>query len=67
MRALPPRPTSPFEWWNREDVVLYDVEEMTEENLGVGVSSAFSPDGARLAWAAGALGFWDELWVVRCH
>lgn len=61
---LGPRPPSPFEPWNREDVVLYDLETMTEQNLGQGVSKAFSPDGTRFAWTAGRTSFGGETWVL---
>lgn len=64
MRELAGRPSSPFAEWNDEDVVLYDIEAMTELNLGPGGFARFSPDGTRLAWAAGQLGQWDELWVL---
>lgn len=65
VQELAPRPPSPFAEWNDEDVVLYDIEEMTELNLGPGGFARFSPDGTRLAWAAGELGRWDELWVLN--
>ena len=52
VRAAPPRPTSAFEW-NREDVVLFDLEADTTTNLGPGLVPSFSPDGTHLSWVAG--------------
>ncbi len=63
-RTLGPRPPSLFAPWNREDVVVYDVQTMTETNLGPGGHARFSPDGTRLAWAAGTPGRFAELWVL---
>ena len=64
VRMLTPRPPSPFELPDRGDVVLYDTREGTEENLGPGVSKAFSPDGTRLAWTAGLPTEAGEIWVL---
>lgn len=64
VRDVGPRPPSPFKPWNLENVVLYDFEPMTEHDLGPGAFARFSPDGKRLAWAAGAGGQWDELRVL---
>lgn len=54
VRAAPPRPTSAFEW-NREDVVLFDLEAHTTTDLGPGYVPSFSPDGRHLVWTAGAV------------
>jgi hypothetical protein len=47
--SVPPRPPSPFAPWDRESVVVYDVEAMTERNFGRGILPSFSPDMTRLA------------------
>jgi hypothetical protein len=67
VHALPAAPASPFSPWNREDVVVYDTLALTELNLGpgaIGLGAAFSPDGTRFAWTAGAGGFFDEIWIL---
>lgn len=64
VRTVAPRPPSPFEQPDHNDVVLYDTRERTELNLGPGVSKAFSPDGTRLAWTAGLPNGAGEIWVL---
>jgi len=44
------RPPSPFRAWDRESVVLYDVEQGTEVNFGPGIMVSFSPDSKKLAF-----------------
>jgi hypothetical protein len=51
-RSVEPNPRDSFAPWNREDVVLYDIEAMTETNLGRGGYAGFSPDDKRLSWIA---------------
>ena len=63
-RSLAPPPPSPFEPWNGEDVLLYDAQTGTETNLGGGSYARFSPDGTRLAWAAGEPGRLEDLWIL---
>ena len=54
-RTLGARPASPFAAYDRQSaqVVLYDVQTMTERPLGLGGYANFSPDGTRLAWVTG--------------
>lgn len=52
-RSLPPAPPETFSPWNGTDVVLYDIEAMTELNLGMGGFAAFSLDGRSLLWVSG--------------
>lgn len=44
-RELPPRPESPFTPWSGDDLLLYDVLDGTELNLGPGRVIGFSPRG----------------------
>lgn len=48
--SVPARPPSPFQSWDRESVVVYDLEEMTERNFGPGRLATMSPDETRLAY-----------------
>jgi hypothetical protein len=47
--GVPARPASPFSAWDRESVVLYDLEQMTERSYGRGFLVSFSADGSLLA------------------
>ena len=64
-QPLPEMPASSFSEWDGHSVMLYDVVEMTERNLGPGSFVGFSPDGTRLAWVAGEPGLGDEAFVLE--
>ncbi|MGE3857526.1 MAG: hypothetical protein AB7G21_11290 [Dehalococcoidia bacterium] len=63
-RTIGVPPPSPFPPYDRQsaEVVLYDVETMTERRLGLGGYASFSPDGTMLAWVTGPEAHrWEEL------
>ena len=66
-RTLAAPPASPFRPRadRSNDVVLYDVQTMTERVLGQGGFARFSPDGTMLAWVTGVEPpNWNELRVL---
>lgn len=52
---------SPFEPWDRESTVLYDLEHGTTTNLGTGTLGVFSPDSRFMAWTAD----WERARVIE--
>ena len=62
---FPEVPASSFSPWDGQSVMLYDVVEMTERNLGPGTFVAFSPSGTQLAWAARDAGRAQEVFVLE--
>jgi len=64
-QPLPEMPASSFSPWDGRSVMLYDVVEMAERNLGPGQFASFSPDGSRLAWVAGEPGLGEEAFVLE--
>ena len=68
-RSLPVPQAESFTPWNGTDVVLYDVDAMTELNLGRGGLAGFDAEGRRLLWISGdILGRDDtgqQLWVME--
>lgn len=51
-RVVETKPPETFSPWNGSDVALYDIEAMTETNLGPGRVVGFSPDEQRFAWVS---------------
>ncbi len=62
---FPEMPASSFSPWDGRSMMLYDVVEMTERNLGPGQFAGFSPDGTRFAWVAGEPGLGKEAFLLE--
>jgi len=54
--ALPEAPPSPFQPVDRTSTVVYDVESMTETNLGPGNNGLFNADSTHMVWLSGPAG-----------